>query len=450
VKMADPNDSSLQFFSKATPPQWSYVLQLYSEVLRLKAQERSNRKGGPEELIKLDTWYQEQLPKLIHSRKDPHLIHEELVQVMRWKLMRGKYRPRLIDLVRINTESSVAAVTKKAFRKLRGTPNLASAIQAMVTLKGIGPATASAVLAAGFPEYAPYMADESMLATPGVEANDYTLVEYTNYAEQIKQCTDKLKELDPVTKWNPHKVELALWTHYLARELKPALLENMPPPDATTITTTSQSHPDITSTSSAAVATNGSDDNGNHGGAEDGHSHSNDEINSNSVTPPSDVADGDIEKSNDSLSLPLPPPPPPVVDHGHDNNVTSLADDGVAVYAKNGNGDSCSRGSGSIEEDFVGSSGIDGTTSRSQSNDDHHDNCNNVAAVITSSRVNLEDNSNDNAIDGSHHITPIHVQPQPEPDDGPALKKQRFETTADDFDRERNVVAELDALPQHQ
>ena len=55
--MADPNDSSLAFFSKATPKQWSYVLSLYKDVLRLKAEQRSSKKGGPEELIKLDTWY---------------------------------------------------------------------------------------------------------------------------------------------------------------------------------------------------------------------------------------------------------------------------------------------------------------------------------------------------------------------------------------------------------
>lgn len=50
-----------------------------------------------------------------------------------------------------------------------------------------------AVLAAGFPEHCPYMADEVMLSTPGVEATDYTLAEYVNYAEQIKTCTERLK-----------------------------------------------------------------------------------------------------------------------------------------------------------------------------------------------------------------------------------------------------------------
>ncbi|CAN8008479.1 unnamed protein product [Ixodes pacificus] len=221
--MAEANDTTLTFFSKATPNQWSYVLSLYKEVLKQKAALRT-KKGGPEELIKLDAWYQEQLPKTIQARKDKHLVHEELVKIMKWKLMRGKYRPQLLDLVRINTELAVKSTSKKAFRKL---PNLSGAITALTNLKGIGPATASAILAAAFPEQAPYMADESMLSTPGVEATDYTLAEYLNYAERIKTCTDQLAQKDPEGKWTPHKVELVLWAHYVARELKPSLLEDI-------------------------------------------------------------------------------------------------------------------------------------------------------------------------------------------------------------------------------
>lgn len=69
-----------------------------------------------------------------------YVTHEELVQITKWKLFRGKTRPRLLDLVRINTELAVKQATQKAFKKL---PNLSSAITALTNLKGIGPATAS-------------------------------------------------------------------------------------------------------------------------------------------------------------------------------------------------------------------------------------------------------------------------------------------------------------------
>ena len=46
---------------------------------------------------------------------------------------------------------------------------------------------------AAYPELVPFMADETMLSTPGVEATDYTLAEYMNYAEQIISRSDRLK-----------------------------------------------------------------------------------------------------------------------------------------------------------------------------------------------------------------------------------------------------------------
>ncbi|CAG2101048.1 unnamed protein product [Medioppia subpectinata] len=291
--MAEPNDSSLAFFSKATPKQWSYIWAKYSEVLSLKAEERNRKKGGPQELIKLDNWYQEHLPQKIHSRKDPHIIHEELVQIAKWKLMRGKYRPKLLDLVRINTELAVLTISKKAFRKMYHQKNLSQAINALITLKGIGPATASAVLSAAYPEQAPFMADECMLSTPGVEANDYTLAEYNTYSEQIKNCAEKLKQSDPDFKWTPHKVDQALWAHYLARELKPEIIDGMPAADGSernVIKNTSEEDSvdttDITSAIPTLPVLNG----------KAGTSLSDE----NSSGPSSEVED----KSNDSLHIP--------------------------------------------------------------------------------------------------------------------------------------------------
>lgn len=69
------------------------------------------------------------------------MTHEELVQVTKWRLMRGKFRPKLIDLVRINTELAVTQTTKKAFKKI--TKDFAGSITALTTLKGVGPASAS-------------------------------------------------------------------------------------------------------------------------------------------------------------------------------------------------------------------------------------------------------------------------------------------------------------------
>ncbi|XP_015924308.1 uncharacterized protein [Parasteatoda tepidariorum] len=223
--MATASDTTLEFFTKASPAQWTYIFTKYKDVLKAKAAKRT-KKGGPEELIRMDAWYQEQLPKLIHSRKELYITHEELVQLTKWKLMREKFRPNLIDLVRINTEKAVVTHSKKAFKRL---PNLSGAIAMLTCLKGVGPASASAILAAGYPDQAPFMADESMLSTPGVETMDYTVAEYMNYAMQLKKKSDYLNSKDPSQEWNPHKIELTLWAHFVAGELLPSVLNDLPP-----------------------------------------------------------------------------------------------------------------------------------------------------------------------------------------------------------------------------
>lgn len=58
-------------------------------------------------------------------------------------LQRGKFSPRLKDLIQMNTPRLCITETKKAFRALAKKEDLASAIQALCNLKGVGPAMAS-------------------------------------------------------------------------------------------------------------------------------------------------------------------------------------------------------------------------------------------------------------------------------------------------------------------
>ncbi len=91
--------------------------------------------------------------------------HEELCKLMAWKLMvrrnifimplrwrvqylffcflqRGKFRPRLTELIRGNSPESVESVTREGLSLL---PNLKRAVEVLCQLKGVGPATASGV-----------------------------------------------------------------------------------------------------------------------------------------------------------------------------------------------------------------------------------------------------------------------------------------------------------------
>merc|ERR1711936_1042917 len=215
---------SAQFFENGTNKQFEFVLSKYQEALQAKADSKNSKS---EILIKLDKWYQNELPKKIKSRgKEAHLTHEEMVQTIKWKLARGQFRPRLKDLIQMNTPRVVMQESKKAFRAIDKKKDLEAAVSALSNLKGVGPAMASAVLAAGAPEIAPFMADELLMSMPEVEGIDYTMKEYMKLVENTKECVDRLNAQGG--SWNPHKVEMTVWTYYIARDLKPELLDDMP------------------------------------------------------------------------------------------------------------------------------------------------------------------------------------------------------------------------------
>jgi len=224
IQSATMASKSAQFFENGTNKQFEFVFSKYQEALQAKADSKNSKS---EILIKLDKWYQNELPKKIKSRgKEAHLTHEEIVQTIKWKLARGQFRPRLKDLIQMNTPRVVMQESKKAFRALDKKKDLEAAVSALSNLKGVGPAMASAVLAAGAPEIAPFMADELLMSMPEVEGIDYTMKEYMKLVEKTKECVDRLNAQGG--SWNPHKVEMTVWTYYIARDLKPELLDDMP------------------------------------------------------------------------------------------------------------------------------------------------------------------------------------------------------------------------------
>jgi len=220
--MASP--VTADFFENGTNKQFEWVLGKYQETMQAKAEGKA---GKAEALLKLDKWYQNDLPKKIKSRgKEAHVTHEELVSTIKWKLARGVFRPRLKDLIQMNTPRVVLQESKKAFRAIFKRNDLEAAVGALSNLKGVGPAMASAVIAAGCPELAPFMADELLLSMGDTEGIDYTMKEYMKLVAKTKACVERLNAQGG--SWNCHTVELAVWTHYVARDTKPEILADMP------------------------------------------------------------------------------------------------------------------------------------------------------------------------------------------------------------------------------
>ncbi|KAI4898070.1 hypothetical protein NFI96_018067, partial [Prochilodus magdalenae] len=209
------------------PDVWRGIYGKYWAVVEAKSAGKGKTSG---KLLALDKWYQEELPVVIEARTERSLIHTELVKLMEWKLTRGKFRPRLQQLVSSNSEEAVINCTKKAFNLL---PNIQSAIAELSTLKGLGPATASAVLAAGAPSEAAFMADEAVESIADLRPVQYTAKHYSLFLQKILHKTKQLNKADSEQDWTPHKVELCLWAWAVASQIQPSLLEEFPLNDAT-------------------------------------------------------------------------------------------------------------------------------------------------------------------------------------------------------------------------
>ncbi|KAF7661576.1 hypothetical protein LDENG_00259040 [Lucifuga dentata] len=198
------------------PAAWRHVYERYREVIQAKGKKT-------DKLLILDKWYQEELPSIIAGRSGKYITQSELVKLMEWKLTRGKFRPRLQQLVASNSEETVEKCSRKAFSLL---PNVQAAIAELSSLKAVGPATASAVLAAGAPEQAAFMSDEAMQSVPGLQPIKYTAKHYDLFLSKMVECTKKLNEADSRQDWTPHRLELCLWAWAVASQQQlPLLME---------------------------------------------------------------------------------------------------------------------------------------------------------------------------------------------------------------------------------
>ncbi|XP_043567988.1 uncharacterized protein zgc:112496 [Chiloscyllium plagiosum] len=204
------------------PTVWRSIFALYGDVVEAKAMASKGKKAG--KLTALDKWYQEELPEAICSRKEKFLTHTELVQLMEWKLTRGKFRPTLQQMVMSNSRDSVEACTCKAFKLL---PDVSAAITELSKLKAVGPATASAVLVAGAPQEAAFMADEAVESIPGLVPIKYTLKHYILYLQKVRECATQLNSNDSVKDWTPHRIEQCLWTWAVGQQVNPLLLKGV-------------------------------------------------------------------------------------------------------------------------------------------------------------------------------------------------------------------------------
>lgn len=143
-----------------TLPVWEKAISEYPLAL-LHRESQSNKS----KLRSLDKYVWEELPEDIRSRNPNNLTTAEYSKLIRWKLKRGKWRPRLLGFANALTDSQVETASTKAFELLKK-EDRRGALDRFCELRGCGPATASAFLAL-MDQSVPFMGDEILVLTQG-------------------------------------------------------------------------------------------------------------------------------------------------------------------------------------------------------------------------------------------------------------------------------------------
>lgn len=132
------------------------LLAAYPAAVSAAEARDARRKKG--KLVSLDKWWRGEGRDA--ARERGHVTKEALIKLVTWKITRGKMRP-LLGYARDMDARALEAASKHAF--VEGT-TFDDAIKPLIALRGIGPATASAILSWASDDW-PFMSDEALLAT---------------------------------------------------------------------------------------------------------------------------------------------------------------------------------------------------------------------------------------------------------------------------------------------
>jgi len=158
-------------------------------------------------LVEHDTWYRTELPVLIASRAPGYVLHDEMVRITEWKMARGVWRAPNLVLVRSNTADDVVRASRSAWEQM---PHPTKPVTALVALKGVGAATASALLAVMAPSIYPFFDEDVAAQVPPLGPVAWTNGYYAKYAEALRERSAQLSAAF-AREFTPVMVERALW-----------------------------------------------------------------------------------------------------------------------------------------------------------------------------------------------------------------------------------------------
>ncbi len=178
---------------------WQAVLGKYPQVIQ------AQRVRGLDEL---DAWYRGDFPRLVATREPAYITRAELERVTTWKMKRGVWRERNRILLAGNSPAVIKKTSRQAFAAV---PDLRKPVSILSGLAGVGPATASAVLAGYSPALFPFFDETVAQQISNLGAVAFTASYYQRYAAALRARAAKLNEHCQSRVWTAHEVSQALW-----------------------------------------------------------------------------------------------------------------------------------------------------------------------------------------------------------------------------------------------
>ncbi|KAK3903885.1 hypothetical protein C8A05DRAFT_14179 [Staphylotrichum tortipilum] len=153
-------------------------------------------KPGQKTLASLDQYrYGTALDAFGSGNRGTPMSLDDVKTLVEWKLRHGKFRPALMKHVESNDSAWAKQTIQDATKHYRDKSDVAAALDTLTKLKGIGPATASLLLAVHDPDKVVFFADEAFywLCCGGSKAPiKYNLKEYRELRERAAALADRL------------------------------------------------------------------------------------------------------------------------------------------------------------------------------------------------------------------------------------------------------------------
>lgn len=149
------------------------------------------------------------------SEKDS-LTKDDLDKIVSWKFVVGKGRPSIRKLLHSNSDQNIEQHTQRAImiaKNVKPENNedaMNDALAELEQLKGIGPATASAVLSLVNPSVFCFMYDEVIDCF--MPKRDYKRSTYLSVLKECQRLALSLNKADGSSSWTPSRVATVLWT----------------------------------------------------------------------------------------------------------------------------------------------------------------------------------------------------------------------------------------------